>query len=115
MVLKRALRTLQIPNSLTVRSLEHVPHRGLTRARRLTVDAEERPVGPRGVIRAIELIPAVQELLIGAGIQQIERVERGFEAPSAEHEVASEPQVENLQIRGFDLPRAAVRIRQPDR
>src|SRR5436190_626558 len=50
-----------------------------------------------------------------AGLQQIERVERGLEAPSAEHEVASEPQVENLQIRGFDLPRAAVRIREPDR
>src|SRR5881409_2524899 len=84
--------------------LEHISHRELAGARRLTVDAEERAVGPRGVVRAEKLIPADQELLIAAGIQQIERVERGLEAPSPEHEVASEPQVEDLQIRGLDLP-----------
>jgi hypothetical protein len=46
-------------------------HRQLASARRLPVDAEERAVRLGRVVRAVDLIATIEELLIGGAVQQI--------------------------------------------
>ena len=62
-----------------VRRSEHEQHAHLGTARRHAGRAEERAVGPLGVVRAVQLVTAVEEILVRIVVQEVEDVEPDVE------------------------------------